>query len=81
MGHYVVCVDSVWARNAEIFDMEGLPDDALADMGLLYDEYDMDDDRKWHAVELAVIHICHSITFSYETASKKMSFNTKKYML
>ena len=38
MGHYVVCVDSVWARNAEIFDMEGLPDDALADMGLLYDE-------------------------------------------
>ena len=47
MGHYVVCVDSVWARNAEIFDMEGLPDDALADMGLLYDEYDMDDDRKW----------------------------------
>lgn len=81
MGHYVVCVDSVWARNAEIFDMEGLPDDALADMGLLYDEYDMDDDRKWHAVELAVIHICHSITFSYETTSKKMSFNTEKYML
>ena len=81
MDHYVVCVDSVWIRNAEIFDTEGMPDDALADMGLLYDEYDMDDDRKWHVVEPAVVHICHSITCSYETASKKMSFNTEKYML
>ena len=81
MDHYVVCVDSVWIRNAEIFDTEGMPDDALADMGLLYDESDMDDDRKWHVVEPAVVHICHSITFSYETASKKMSFNTEKYML
>lgn len=51
MDHYVVCVDSIWIRNAEIFDTEELPDDALTDTSLLYDKYDMDDDSKWHTVE------------------------------
>ena len=51
MDDYVVCVDSIWIRNAEIFDTEGLPDGALTDTSLLYDEYDMDDDSKWHTME------------------------------
>ncbi|MEY8389815.1 hypothetical protein D3Z47_02105 [Lachnospiraceae bacterium] len=47
MNTYVVCMDSVWVRNAEMFDIAGLADEELTGI----DMCGTDNDRRWHDME------------------------------
>lgn len=47
MYTYVVCMDSVWIRDTEMFDIAGLADDELTDI----DMCGTDNDRRWHDME------------------------------
>ncbi len=44
MNTYVVCMDSSWVRDAEMFDIVGLTDDELADI----DMCDTENEGRWH---------------------------------
>ena len=47
MNTYVVCMDSSWVRDSQMFDIAGLTDDELADI----DMYSADSEDKWHDME------------------------------
>ena len=47
MNTYVVCMDSSWIRDSQMFDIAGLTDDELADI----DMYSADSEDKWHDME------------------------------
>ncbi len=44
MNTYVVCMDSSWVRDSQMFDIVGLTDDELADL----DMCGKDKEGRWH---------------------------------
>ena len=66
MNTYVICMDSVWVRDSEMFDIVGLTDEELTDI----DMCGTDNEGRWHDMEptpfIAVIK-----ADSEEAASKK----------
>ena len=44
MNTYVVCMDSSWVRDSQMFDIAGLTDDELADI----DMHSADSEDRWH---------------------------------
>ena len=47
MNTYVVCMDSSWVRDSQMFDIAGLTDDELADI----DMHSADSEDRWHDME------------------------------
>lgn len=47
MDKYVVCMDSSWVRDSEMFDISGLSDDELIDI----DVCSTDNEARWHDME------------------------------
>lgn len=47
MNQYVVCMDSAWVRDSEMFDMTGLSDEDLADIDVCSTE----NKRRWYDME------------------------------
>ncbi len=47
MYTYVVCMDSVWIRDTEMFDTVGLADDELSDIDMCGTE----NEGRWHDME------------------------------
>lgn len=47
MNTFVVCMDSSWVRDAEMFDLVGLTDVELADI----DMCDTENEDRWHDME------------------------------
>jgi hypothetical protein len=45
MNTYVICMDSVWVRDSEMFDIVGLTDEELTDM------CGTDNEGRWHDME------------------------------
>ena len=48
MNTYVICMDSVWVRDSEMFDIVGLTDEELTDI----DMCGTDNEGRWHDMEL-----------------------------
>ena len=44
MNTYVVCMDSSWVRDSQMFDIVGLTDDELAEVDMCGTE----NERRWH---------------------------------
>ena len=47
MNTYVICMDSVWVRDSEMFDIVGLTDEELTDI----DMCGTDNEGRWHDME------------------------------
>lgn len=47
MKTYVICMDSVWVRDSEMFDIVGLTDEELTDI----DMCGTDNESRWHDME------------------------------
>lgn len=47
MNTYVVCMDSSWVRDSQMFDIVGLTDDELAEVDMCGTE----NERRWHDME------------------------------
>ena len=47
MNTYVFCMDSVWVRDSEMFDIVGLTDEELTDI----DMCGTDNEGRWHDME------------------------------
>lgn len=47
MKTYVICMDSVWVRDSEMFDIVGLTDEELTDI----DMCGTDNEGRWHDME------------------------------
>ena len=47
MNTYVICTDSVWVRDSEMFDIVGLTDEELTDI----DMCGTDNEGRWHDME------------------------------
>ena len=47
MNTYVICMNSVWVRDSEMFDIVGLTDEELTDI----DMCGTDNEGRWHDME------------------------------
>ena len=47
MNTYVICMDSVWVRDSEMFDIVGMTDEELTDI----DMCGTDNEGRWHDME------------------------------
>ena len=47
MNTYVICMDSVWGRDSEMFDIVGMTDEELTDI----DMCGTDNEGRWHDME------------------------------
>ena len=47
MNTYVICMDSVWVRDSEMFDIVGMTDGELTDI----DMCGTDNEGRWHDME------------------------------
>lgn len=47
MNIYVVCMDSSWVRDSQMFDLVGLPDSELTEL----DVYGTENEGRWHDME------------------------------
>ena len=47
MNTYVICMDSVWVRGSEMFDIVGMTDEELTDI----DMCGTDNEGRWHDME------------------------------
>ena len=47
MNTYVICMDSVWVRASEMFDIVGMTDEELTDI----DMCGTDNEGRWHDME------------------------------
>lgn len=47
MNTYIICMDSVWVRDSQMFDIVGLTDEELTDI----DMCGTDNEGRWHDME------------------------------